>query len=136
MSTFSWPDETILPRPNTNFNGKVESTVIRTKMDSGRIRQRARFSSGNQTMPVEWLFTDDEFALFKGIYKYKLSNGADFFEMELPLGDGFQTYLVRFSDDGFSEAYKPVNQWTVTATLETEDDISPLSEAEVDAALS
>lgn len=134
--SFTWPDGTILAPPTVNFNGKVQTTVIRTKMDSGRVRQRNRFSAAVRSIEVEWVFTDDEFALFQGIYKFKITNGADFFNMSLPFGDGFKTYLVRFSDAGYAHQYKPHFQWTISATLETEDDTSPLSESEVDAALS
>lgn len=127
---FAW-STTGLPNPTTDLSGKNESSVIRTKMEGGNSKQRARFTSGIRTFNASWQLTDDEFALFQGVHKYKLTMGADWFEMSLPFGDGFKTYTVRFTDNGFTFQHNPVMHWTVKAPLETED-ISPLTEEEVD----
>lgn len=127
---FSWAT-TSLPNPTTDLGGRNESSVIRTKMESGRQRQRSRFTSGLRTFNASWQLTDAEWALFQGVHKYKLSMGADWFEMSLPFGDGFKTYTVRFTENGINFQYNNVMNWTVRASMETED-ISPLTEAEVD----
>lgn len=134
MSYFSWPDTTKLPYPLADFGGDQEAQVARTQMDSGLFRQRERFTEGMQSLKLNWELTDDQWALFQGIKKYKLANGADWFEMSLPLGGGgYATQVVRFVGQ-VSFQYVPVNYWKISATLETYT-ISPLSEAEVDAAL-
>jgi hypothetical protein len=135
MSAYAWPETTKLPRPTFSLNDKVVGNVIRTQMDSGRFRQRKRWTAALRTISVEWSFTDAQFALFQGVYKYKISDGADWFTMQMPFGNGLNTYTVRFTDNGFSDSYQVGMFHKVTATLETEDDISILSSAAVDAAL-
>lgn len=130
---FAW-STTSLPNPTNDLSGKNESSVIRTKMESGRFVQRRRFTSGLRSFNLSWQLTDAEFALFQGVHKYKLSSGADWFEMSLPFGDGFKTYTVRFTDSGYTFQHNEVMHWTVRAALETED-VSPLDESEVDAIL-
>ncbi len=135
MSLFVWPtNPTKIPPPDISFNNDIENPVIRTKMDSGKVRQRARFTSAVRLFTANWTLTDAQYALFQGILKYKLSNGADWFEMQLMFGNGFDTYEVRFIDGKIKSAYKVHLHWRVSAAMETEN-TSPLSEAETDAAL-
>jgi hypothetical protein len=131
--SFNWTT-TNLPAPATDLESGLQSSVIRTPMDSGTPRQRQRFTAGIRPFSASWELDDDEWALFQGVYVYKLAMGADWFDMSLPFGDGFKTYNVRFTGDVLKGAYKDVMHWRVTATMET-DNISPLSEAEVDAIL-
>lgn len=131
--SFVW-STTGLPLPSVDLSGKIEQTTIRTKMESGRVRQRRRFTSGWRTISVTWELTDAEFALFQGVYKHKLSDGADFFDIILPLGDDLDTYSARFTGEGYSYSYKNVMHWRVSAQLEC-DIGSVLTEAEVDAIL-
>jgi hypothetical protein len=121
-----------LPNPTTDLSGKVETSVIRTKMDSGRPRQRQRFTTGLRTFTVGWEFTEEQFKVFQGIYHHYLSDGADWFQMSLPIGNGFETLTVRFTDSGFTHKYADVMHWKVTATLETEN-ICPVSKGQLDA---
>lgn len=133
MSLFSWPT-TKFPAPTTSLRGKQESQVARTQMDSGTFRQRERFTSGMQTIDVEWQLTADQWALFQGVKKYKIANGADWFEIPLSInGASPVTYQARFIGD-VSWEYLNFNEYKVSAQLETPT-ISPLTEAEVDAAL-
>jgi hypothetical protein len=83
---------------------------------------------------VRWTFTDDEWTLFQGVVYHKLAQGASFFDIELPLGDGFRTFAVRFVAGSIQESYKDVMHWDVSAQLELADS-SPLTEGEVDALL-
>jgi len=133
MSDYAWPASK-LPLPSTDFDGANERATIRTKMDSGRFRQRRRFTSGLRTFKASWQFDDDQFALFQGVVKYKLSEGADWFTIDLPFGDGFKNYRVRFIEAKESFNYQDVLHWKVDAQLETET-TSPLTEAETNAAL-
>lgn len=133
--SFDW-STTDLPNPSIDYNGRIESSVIRTKMDSGRIRQRRRFTSGLRTLDVVWLFTDEQFALFQGVWHHKLFSGADFIDnFTLAIGESLAQYdEVRFVGDGYTHNYVPHMQWRVRAKIEIPN-VSPLSEAEVDAAL-
>lgn len=129
----SWPS-TLLPAPDGSFNPNVVAAVARTKMDSGAVVQRLRFTQQMCTMPsVKWTMTDAQFEIFKAWWAYKISRGADWFTISLPLGDGFATYTVRF-DGKYAQKYKPVMHWEVSGTLECI--VQPgMTEAELNALL-
>ena len=130
---FDW-STTDLPNPTLSLSSKVTSAIARTQMETGRTRQRMRFTSQFRVVSASWELNDDEYALFQGVIRWKLSNGADWFTMSLPFGDGFKTYTVRFTDSGQQGDYKPNMNWMVKANLEIESG-SPLTEAETNAVL-
>jgi len=123
----TWPDYPLFPRPAVNFAGEDDAPTIRTKMDSGRVRQRQRFTREFRPLRVSWKLTDEEFGTFQSIHKHLLNSGAGWFTMNLPLGDnGFKEYTVRFSGGGYSFKYDEVMYWDVSAKLETEDQAEPM----------
>jgi hypothetical protein len=132
----AWPDYPAFPRPSVNFNIDVDTSTVRSKMDSGRVRQRRRFTRDIRGLSVAWKLSDEEYGLFQSIYRYGLNSGADWFTMVLPLGNGFQTYTVRFVADSYKAKYDEVMYWDVSAKLETEDESSPFSADEIAALVS
>lgn len=137
---FTWPDASKMPGMTTDLGHDHSNNTIRTDMDSGQPRQRMRFTSGWRTMPVSWSLDNTQYAVFQAIFKYKLNQGADWFEMPVPMGDPadaeeevFEIQVVRFVG-GFKTKYKDVMHWTVTATIESEN-TSPMTESELDAYL-
>lgn len=133
MSMFDWTTAGF-PNPTQDISAGVKPTVIRTEMDSGRVRQRKRFTSAIRTVPVRWTLTDAQWALFQGILEYKLNQGADWFTITLPTGNGMQSCTARFVSGSWNAKHVPVMYWDVTATLEVQGG-SPLTEDEVDAIL-
>jgi len=117
----TWPPETLIPAPKVDFAGEVDAPTIRTKMDSGRVRQRKRFTREFRPLRVSWKLKDEEFGLFQSVHKHALNSGADWFKITLPLGDGMKEYTVRFSSGGYSFKYDDVMYWDVSAKMETED---------------
>lgn len=115
----------IFPNPTVDFNGVTKGTTVRTPMESGRYRQRRRFSSELTQYPVSWEMDDWQFGMFRSWVKNKISDGADKFTISLPTGgEGFKTITVQLVSDGdklYNFKHKPVLNWTVTAVLETED---------------
>lgn len=114
----TWPTE--LPQPSVDFGNKVEPSVLRTQMDTGRFRQRQRFTRANRTIGIQWLLNDTEYALVEGLFQHTLHGGADWFTLPLNLGDGQANQTVRFVG-GLSTSYVPHLHWRVTATLEVEN---------------
>ena len=114
-----WP-ESALPKPSVNFTGKAQGNTIRSKMDSGLIRQRRRFSVELNTYSVTWNLTEDERTVFRKFFRDKINHGGDSFTIELPVGDGntFTPLEARFSSGGFSESYQDFQYWTISASLE------------------
>lgn len=111
----------ILPLPSTSFSGSIEPAVIETKMDSGRIRSRRRFTRELRNYNATWEMDDFQFGMFQAWVFYELKSGSEFFNISLPLGgEGFKTVSARIKGGKYSWQYKPVSNWTVTATLQVE----------------
>lgn len=127
----TWPS--VLPNPSTNFSGSVESATVRTKMDSGYVRSRKRFTQQVETLKVRWEMSDEQLAIFKAWHRFKISAGADWFLCNLALGSGMRQYKVRFASN-YDDSHKGVLYWTVTASLEYIG-APALTEAELNAIL-
>tara|TARA_R110000772_G_scaffold226248_1_gene336901 strand:- start:80 stop:487 length:408 start_codon:yes stop_codon:yes gene_type:complete len=134
MAFFQYP-ETILPLPSFRFSAQAQSSVMRTKMATGRTRQRRRYTTDSEVGKVRFDFTGTEYSYFKAVWKYKIAAGADWFDMRLPLGDGNLLTLatVRFTKD-FSANYSTFDNWTVSAPIEFANSVS-ITEATLDALL-
>jgi hypothetical protein len=128
----SWPS-TVLPLPQLEFSGQNESNAIRTVMASGRIRQRRRFSLDLKTMNVSWLMNEQQFHIFQSWVYLKVAGGSDWFELDLNLGNGLVTYLVRMVEGKYAFSLRSPN-FSVTTTLEIEDQ-QYMDEATLDAAI-
>ena len=129
-----WPGA--IPNPQLGFGVTDSTAVVRTKMDSGRTRQRKRFTRDFRTMSASWKLSDVEYGYFQSIYRYALNSGTDWFTMNLPMGDGLKPYTVRFVANSYSAKQDEATlYWTVNANLETEDETAPLNADDTDALL-
>jgi hypothetical protein len=88
-----------------------------------------------RSIRVTFEMTDEQRTIFADFCKNDISNGADWFEMDLPLTEGMTTHKVRFSAVNYSESHKAILNWNVSATLETDSKIAPLTAEEVEAFL-
>ena len=115
---FNWP-ENILPLPSYNFNVTHDASTLRTKLETGRTLQRKRYSGENETANVKFDLTQQEYALFKGVWVSMLNQGADWFTMRLPIADGADLTEtdVRFITD-YKATHMPVGNWDITASIE------------------
>lgn len=138
MPLYNWPANNLdpavvnqLPNPTVDFGDAISTSMVRTKMDSAYVRQRRRTTVGMRSITVGWDLTSAQKAAFEGIIRHFLNGGADWFNMSLDLGSGFQTYVVRFVSGQFRSSYVPVDHWKVTAKLETEN-ISVLTQTQTE----
>lgn len=116
----TWP--TWFPGVQTNFNGSIPNTAVgRTQMDSGRFRQIQRFTKTIQQFNAQWTFTPYQFYIFQSWFVNYISNGADWFVLDVPNGSGLVNLTVRFVGGVFNYQYIQDGYWKVTAQLETED---------------
>lgn len=115
---FVWPKE-IVPLPSVNFSVDAEFSNIRSQMDSGRARQRPRFTTEIELAKVRFELDRTEYALFKSFWVLKLNNGNDWFKMDLPIADGDELTEteIRFVSD-YSASYKAHANWDISATIE------------------
>ncbi len=91
-------------------------------MDSGRARQRPRYTEEVAFTGVVFELDTAQLSYFKGIWEHKLNNGNDWFTMRLPMADGEILTLqeVRFISD-FQETYQSFTDWEVSAQIEYRD---------------
>lgn len=112
----TWPSS--FPLPTTSFSGDNADSSVRTQMDSGRIRQRPRFTGELTMLNVTWNLTDIQFIVFKGFHKDRLNLGNDWFMAPLPVGDGIHSQQVRFVGGKYRHTYEHVGHWNVSGQLE------------------
>ena len=134
MALFQYP-ETIVPLPSFRYAVATQSSVLRTKMATGRTRQRRRYTADSEVGTVRFDFTGTEYSYFKAIWKYKIAAGADWFEMRLPLGDGNLLTLakVRFTKE-YKANYTTFDNWSVSGVIEFGESVT-ITEAALDALL-
>lgn len=133
MALYQFP-ETILPAPSVQFSGSIMPAVTRSKMDSGEIRQRARFIEEGTTYKVVWNFNDFQRAFFKGIFKNKIDNGSAWFLITLPSSGGLSQTKARIVGGEYSETHLSNFNWQISLTLEAKE-IPVLSESSLDVLL-
>ncbi len=125
----SWP--AWLPAPQDDLNIEVDQSSRRTRMESGRFRQRRTFMRQYRMVKVSWEFNDLQRTAFTAIFKHALNNGADWFYMALPVGPGVTTKTVRFVNKSYNEKYQDVMHWQVSATLEIQEEVAPYTAEEI-----
>lgn len=128
---YTWPTSVLGDVSVTPCAQGSLAAVARTAMDSGRIRQRQRFTTDIRHFDVQWWFTDQKYAIFQAVVKLRLNMGNDYFTIDLPLGDqvgvmgGTPTPLTSVSArfvggaNGIKAAWQP-SLWQVSAQLEVE----------------
>lgn len=127
----TWPLEVLPDIAREPYGMQETPSVLRTQMDSGRVRQVARFTTRLVQVPVSWrLVGEQQFRIFQAWYTHKISRGADWFLLDLPFGSGLEQCTVRFMEGVYSVS-RDDNVWVVTTTLEV--DIPPtMTEGQLD----
>jgi len=116
----SWP--TTLPAPLANgYSLKPVDQSIRTNMEVGAARSRRRTFARNDKVPVSWLFSDDQMAIFRTWFEHGTTGaagGAAWFSIVLSIGTGgMATVTARFIGPFTANRIDRAN-WVVTAELE------------------
>ncbi len=89
-----------LPMPVADGYGfKPVSPFRRTKMNTGRSRQRHAYSSVPTELTADFFFEDDMQAqLFESWFEDVLASGIEWFESDLKTPQGILPYRARFTD--------------------------------------
>lgn len=131
METFP---EHLLPDPSYEpYSIAHESSILRTTMESGRVRQRRTDTSTVTTVKVLWNLKWDEYNYFTAWHKYKLHDGTDTFLIRLKGLRERTLCQARFVEGNFSMIFVE-GMFRVSANLEIYN-APTLSEAELNAAL-
>lgn len=111
----SWPS--ILPSPlKDGYEIRPQDGILRTEMEAGPARQRREYTQVPTRIPVKWLFTSTEYAVFESWYLHEAKEGSEWFEVELLGGLGLSLHEARLTR--MFQA-KPIGVvWEVTAEFE------------------
>lgn len=115
----SYPDDLPIPL-RRGYGVKHVSPLMRTDMESGRSRQRRKFTSVPSMVSVVWIFRNDAHAAaFEAWVRDALLDGAEWFNMPLKTPVGLQEYVCRFTDDLYDGPdLTGISGWEITARLE------------------
>lgn len=87
-----------LPAPiQQGYAIQTVDPLKRTTLDSGRARQRRRFTSVPSMVSVQWIMTTGQAQLFEAWFKLTINDGASWFDMPLKTALGCDTEQVRLT---------------------------------------
>ena len=111
-----------LPLPlRDGYGFKAVSPLLRTEMQSGRARQRQRFTSVPTMAAVSWIFSDNQALIFEAWFAETLKSGAEWFTCPLKTPEGIRDYTARFTDIYQGPTLVGKSHWRLTAELELRD---------------
>lgn len=122
----AWPDG-VLPSPslNDNLDQTYPDLVIRSDFDQGASRQRSVYQSGPTTQSITWPMNPRMARIFHGWWTNEISNGADWFTIELFVDDEYRTYKARFVGGKPTQLKRSGGEWLYAAVIETLDVTAP-----------
>lgn len=94
---------------------------MRTTMESGRARQRRKFTSVPSMINVSLLCTDEQAQSFEAWFRDAIHDGADWFNALIKTPMGLQRYACRFTDMYSGPRLTGKSLWRFSATLEAWD---------------
>lgn len=97
---------------------QLQSPLLRSDLESGRARQRRRFTNVPMGAKINWLFNDSEGQLFEIWWRDQLVDGSLWFECPLDTPIGFQDYTCRFTGVYSGPSRVGPNLWAYSAELE------------------
>lgn len=108
-----------LPTPlREGYGLNTTSPLMRTKMDSGRSRQRRKFKNVPVIISAAWLLNTPQAQIFESFYRDEISDGAQWFICKLQTPYGLQNYDVRFVDIYSGPTLVGLSSWRYTAQIE------------------
>lgn len=97
---------------------QLVSPLQRSDLESGRARQRRRFTSVPEQRSISWLFTPAEARAFIAWFRDSLVDGSLWFECRLLTTMGLETYQVRFIDVYQGPRAVGPTLWSISANVE------------------
>ncbi|WP_324710397.1 hypothetical protein [Pseudomonas citronellolis] len=108
-----------LPFPQRSGYGFTPvSPLLRSELQSGRARQRRRFTSTPTVGSFTWLLSDTQAVLFEAWFKEVLLDGSQWFECPLKAPMGKKAYVARFMDIYSGPVLFGRSHWQYSANLE------------------
>lgn len=117
-TTIDWPKELGCTIMQDGYSLKPVSPLLRTDLESGRARQRRKYTSTPMVASFNFLFTETQYMLFDGFFKHILTDGVSWFNMPLKVSIGYANYVCRFTDIYSEATVTQGRYWNVSAELE------------------
>ena len=117
MATIDYPAGLPLPLRN-GYDINHVSPLMRSDLQSGRARQRRRYTSVPSMASVSWNMNQQQAQLFEAWFRWELVDGSEWFNAELRTPLGLQSYECRFSDMYSGPQLVGVDRWVFQAMLE------------------
>ena len=95
----------------------LKAPVLPTKMQSGHKRKRRLFKNYPIEMPVKFLYSSDQLAVFEYWFDEKINAGANRFILPVLTALGLTIHIAEF-DGGYKAAAKTTTKWNVSAKVE------------------
>lgn len=119
MADIAWPSTLPLSQ-RADFGCEPQDSKARTDMEGGNVRVRSQWEEESANYSVSWLMAENQLQIFKAFYRWKLVNGANWFNLEIQDGADLVSVEARFVG---APKYKLTGNrlWTVSATLEVDE---------------
>jgi hypothetical protein len=119
-TTIDYPSQLPLPQ-QSGYAIQHVSPLVRVDMQSGRARQRRRFTSVPSLVKVNWLMNEVQAQLFEGWFRWTITDGADWFNCRIKTPMGLRPYECRFTDIYDGPVFVTTSLWRFSAELEIRD---------------
>lgn len=104
---------------------QLVNPLVRSELQSGRARQRRRFTNVPEGAQISWLFNSAESRAFIAWWRDALADGSLWFECPLDHpGRGYQDYTCRFTGPYAGPSRVGPDLWSFTAELELRERVS------------
>lgn len=116
MALVEYPTQ--LPMPDlSGYELNPVSPFIRTNMESGRARQRRRFTSVPVMVPFTITLKNVHLQIFEGWFRWLINDGVDWFMGPAKTALGVRNYEMRFTQMYRLTPISPT-EWLVTTEIE------------------
>lgn len=117
MADIDYPVQLPLPLRN-GYGLNHVSPLMRTEMQSGRARQRRKYTSVPTIASVTWTLSQPQAQVFEAWFRHDLSDGAEWFNARIRTPLGLQDYECRFADMYSGPNFAGIALWQFSAELE------------------
>jgi len=117
MATIDFP--TTLPLPLRNgYRLNHVSPLMRSELQSGRARQRRKYTIVPSIVSVSWLLTTPQAQQFESWFRWSTVDGSEWFNCRLSTPMGLAEYECRFTEMYSGPELVGISHWKITAQLE------------------
>lgn len=112
----AWPNTLPQVPLAENYQEQPQNAVLRSSMDAGAPKQRARFTAAATHVQLAWRLTDSQLDDFQDFWDSDLAHGALVFQFPHPRTG--TTVDARFMEPFVLAPASRRDLWTVTAKIE------------------